>query len=326
MVLLIGSCRAPSASGSAGAAELIEQGDALFDRRQYDDARAAYGYALVAADLEQNSARWSEAAAQLAHVHFSIGEANEGETWLERAWSYSDQGELDDATRARLRLVDGVSAMSAGDRSSALAAFESAFELAVRGRSWARAVQASHLASLQCEADQRVAWTRRGLESAASAREATWTASLTRVLARDLELAGHYDQAREAHRLARDHFKALGEPFVASQAHIGAARATRLAGRPMEAQAELTRAADEVEAVASELGQTRRLELLLDVQAEQAELALLRGEPQVALEHLRRALHLGQRLGLEQARPARWAELLLRRDVCSRAAGSRADS
>ncbi len=281
-------------------ARLLADADRLFDSRDRDGALAAYQFAMVAADQEEDAGHWVEATAQIAHLHVLGGDLEAGREWIERS---SERLPPDaPAARARWLIAEGALERARG-QPDALSRFTEAHAIARASGLWERAIQAAYMASLVAVGEERIEWVREALDVVALAARPEWAGAIEKALARELEASGRFQEALESYRRATAKLAAQRDDVRAAMAQLGIARTLRLEGRSAEAYAELALLADGLESRYASTGSQWSAEILVRARMEEAELALADGALPRARSCWEDAVGLLRRAGLERAAP-----------------------
>lgn len=184
------------------------------------------------------SATRAEILTQLARVHGLRGDFEVGERFLVAAEAEAGTS----AARVRVDLERGRLRRSSGDNEAALPLFESAFAAATGAGELFLAADAAHMAALAApDRDGFVAWTRRGVDVAATDDSARyWLGPLLNNLGWELFGAGDLEDALDAfeHALVERERDPENEAGIAL-ARYAIGKTLRALGRPADAVAVL---------------------------------------------------------------------------------------
>jgi len=230
VALLAAGCAASAGARDAEldqTRELIDLGDAQFNRRQYAEAFGTYKLAVVAAERDGvPPALEVEALAQVAHAALLSGDASAGRPWLERARGLATPAEP--ASWSRFLLARGAYENAAGERERAERTFAEMFAVALENGLVERALQAAHMGAVVSSSQARIDWLRKGIEVADG--RPGWQAPLVTNLARTLESEGRLAEARGAYEEAGRSYGAAGDGAQRAAAEWSAAHVSRLLG------------------------------------------------------------------------------------------------
>ena len=203
------------------------------------DATEARFRSLLGAESAHDAR--AEILTQLARIDGLRGDFAAADAQLEAAVALAPTSA---AARARIDLERGRLRRSSGDRDAALAAFESAFAIAVDGGLDFIAADAAHMAALASDGAEFERWTRSGIELAeASEGAAYWLGPLLNNLGWHFFEAGRFDLALDAfERALRTRERGPENAAAIEIARFAVGKALRALGRAEEAIPQLEHA------------------------------------------------------------------------------------
>lgn len=180
----------------------IDNADAFFDQRAYDEARQRYQAIYLAADSRGYDQEAAEAAAQVSVSLSMTGDPEAGAEWLARAESRAD--ESNERAWSRMLLARGVKRWKAGDALTARRTFISLYNYCLLHSLTPRAIQAATLASLSSQGQEQLDWSMRAIQAAQTTGNLKWQAPLWSSHAWLLDKRGRAEEALDAFKKARD--------------------------------------------------------------------------------------------------------------------------
>jgi tetratricopeptide (TPR) repeat protein len=216
-------------------------GDRLREYWDFDDLDATEQRLRTMLETESTDDGRAEVLTQLARVDGLAGRFDAGDRLLDEAALVGGSSVL---VQARVELERGRLRRSAGDSEAAAPLFESAFASAMAIGHEFIAVDAAHMVAIAAQdEEERLAWTRRGIELAESSfdPEVTyWLGPLFNNLGWDRYEAAQYDAALEAfERALSERLKQPGKPAEIAIARYAVGRTLRELGRCDDAVGQL---------------------------------------------------------------------------------------
>lgn len=205
----------------------LQEADALFGARKYDEAKEAYLKLVDGPDRV-------EAMAQVARCFSIAGKLDEGQPWLDRA---REAGSPDEPNGwSRYLGVRGIFERERGDRETAKKTFVEMLDYCERHELWRRAIDAVHHIAI---IDPDPAWGLKGIAAAEKLNDIGWLAVLWNNLGATYEDLKQFDKALDAYLKAREYHHAGNDDGRKLAADWAVAHALRLCGRLDEAKPQL---------------------------------------------------------------------------------------
>lgn len=290
------------------AAILLGEADVAFMAAELEDAQQMYSAASALARQEGDVSTQVEGLAQAARMYLLLGDADGGRPWLERAIELA-RPELPLAW-SRTLIVRGVFAREAGRSEEAAALFRQAYEFSVAQGLEDRSLRAAFLLASAGDREQRIAWTRIGIEAATKAQLTGWLGPLWMNLGTLYMDAESYVQAVSALEAARAALEPAGDIESKMFTDYAYGVALRKSGRPAEARIAMSSAHAYAQERLQELRNKERMEWVGKTLRELGEIDLAEGARERGLERLREAHEKLELAGLPKRDPERWKQLV----------------
>lgn len=184
-------------------AELLEQADATFSKREYAEATALFAKAAAAAEHEGNTQVLVESLAMTARGYLIREMKDEGRPWLARA---EEKATADEPLGwSRYLGVRGRFEWQDDDKPTATATFREMYEYCLQHKLHDRAVDAAHMVAITGTPEQQIEWAVKGIRAAELGEMDGWLGPLWNNLGATHDDAGDYEKALDAYLKAR-HF------------------------------------------------------------------------------------------------------------------------
>lgn len=321
LLVLLTACRASTGGGGgdlppqfahqlpeAGeAAILLGEGDVSFMNADLEDAQPLYSAAAAMAQSEGDVSTQVEALAQVGRMCALQGDIEGGRPWLERAvelarpeyplgWS-------------RTLIVRGVFAREEGRMEESAALFRQAHEFAVAHRLEDRALRAAFLLASAGDREQRIAWTRIGIEGATNSQLSNWLGPLWMNLGALYMDSEEYVPAVSALEAARAVLAPTDDIESKMFTEYAYGVALRKSGRFADARAPMSAAHEYAQARLVELRNRERVEWVGKTLRELGEIDIAEGQRERGLERMREAHQNLILAGFPKRDPERWKQL-----------------
>lgn len=183
------------------ARQQIDDADAAFDARAYDQALSMYqGFYTVAKD--HDPALQAEVAAQIATVYATTERVDMGDPWMETAENVAREG--DELAWSRLLLARGMRSYARDDERSARGHFTALYHYCELHGLTPRAMQAAMLVSLVTIGEDQLDWSLRSIAAAQNADRPAWESDGWSTHGWLLDDRGRHDDALRAFERARE--------------------------------------------------------------------------------------------------------------------------
>jgi tetratricopeptide (TPR) repeat protein len=289
------------------AAILLGEADLAFLNAELEDAQQMYSAASALAQQEHDVSTQVEALAQTARMLALQGELEAGRPWLERAVELARPEQP--LGWSRTLLVRGVFAREAEREEEAAALFRQAYEFAVAQDLEDRALRAAFLLASAGDPDQRIAWTRIGIDAATKEQLTPWLGPLYMNLG-DLYMdSADYAQATVAFETARSAIVPTADSETKMLTDYSYGVALRKSGRPADARRVMSTAYAHAQERLVELRNKDRMEWVGKTLRELGEIDLAEGARERGLERMREAHAKLELSGLPKRDPERWKQL-----------------
>jgi tetratricopeptide (TPR) repeat protein len=189
----------------------LNDADSVFKQRDLENALSMYHQALKTARDEFNRSVEVESLSQIARVYLSQNNPDEGRLWLEKAEERADDAEP--MGWSRYLGVRGRFEWKDKELPKALKTFDAMYVYCNTNGLFGRSVDAANMLAIVSESpEDRIAWSRRGIDAAETGGEDSWLGPLCNNLGVTYFEIGEYDSALTAFRNARDyHWRFSGE-------------------------------------------------------------------------------------------------------------------
>ncbi|MGH8015689.1 MAG: tetratricopeptide repeat protein [Candidatus Zixiibacteriota bacterium] len=286
--------------------ELLKAADALFQDRNYEEARPVYDKAYQKAREEFNRPVEVEALSQMARLNLISGNVETGQDFLEKARERVSESEP--LGWSRFLGVEGRFEWKTGNLKTAQDTFEQMFGYCVEHSLWGRAVDAAHMVAIVGEKiEDQIKWTHKGIEMAEAHGALQWLGPLWNNLGGIYHDNKQFDSALGCYLKAREyHWQFSGESSkLFADYHIG--MTYRLTGkideaakwlRPVLAWAERLENHSAIGQACEDLG----------------EIEIVRGNSKAGLELLKRAREEYKFENFEKTLPHVWENINRRID------------
>ena len=211
----------------------LEAADKTFGARRYAEALELYREAAA----DPSPPVRVEALAQVARCCSLTQKMDEGREWLAKAAALASTDEP--LGWSRYLGVRGIFERESGDRTKAKATFVEMYEYCAARSLPKRAVDAVHHVALVAPPEEQPGWALKGIAQAESLKDDGWLAVLWNNLGATYEDLKRFDAALDAYLKAREYHAKSGDDHRILVADWAVAHATRLAGKPADARAQL---------------------------------------------------------------------------------------
>ena len=289
---------------------LLGQADYSFLQAELEDAEQMYSAASALAQAEGDVSTQVEALAQTARMLALQGDLEKGHEWLDHAvelarpeyplgWS-------------RTLIVRGVFAREEGRMEESASLFRQAYEFSMAKDLEDRAMHAAFLLASAGDREQRIEWTRTGIEFATKADLAGWLGPLWMNLGTLYMDSADHAQAVSSFEAARSAIAAGQDPETAMVTDYAYGVALRKAGRASDARGPMTMAHETAQERFLELRNKARMEWVGKTLRELGEIDLAEGAHERGIERMREAMKQLELAAVERRDPEKWAELVER--------------
>jgi len=286
------------------AAILLGEADMAFLDAALDDAQQMYSAASALAQQEDDVSTQIEALAQTARMFALQGDLEEGQPWLDRAVELARPEQPLGWSRALI--VRGVFAREAGEMDEASALFRQAYEFSVAQGLEDRSLRAAFLLASAGDREQRIAWTRTGIDAAKRAQLTNWLGALWMNLGALYMESEDYVQAVSAFEAAQAAIAPTNDVEAKMFTEYAYGVALRKSGRPAEARGAMSKAYAYAQERLVELRNKARMEWVGKTLRELGEIDLAEGARERGLERMREGLAKLELAGLPKRDPERW--------------------
>ena len=220
-------------------AEMVKQGDELFNDNKQSEALEIYQAAADSALAEKDNASLVEAYSQVARCYLSMDEKEEGRPWLAKAEAAATDSEPLGWTRylgVKGRYLWKDAAEKQGEDApvveEAAKIFSGLYDYARAHQLYNSAVDAANMMSIVAQPEERIEWGLKGIKAAEEGGLESWMAPLWNNLGWNYSDLGRYDESLEALKKARRYHykKGLEKPMLISDWSV--AYALRMDGQP----------------------------------------------------------------------------------------------
>ena len=286
---------------------LLGEGDVAFMASELEDAQQMYSAASALARQEGDVSTQVEGLAQTARMCLLRGDAEGGQPWLDRAIELA-RPELP-LGWSRTLIVRGVFAREADRSDEATALFRQAYEFCVAQQLEDRSLRAAFLLASAGDREQRIAWTRTGIEAATKAQLSGWLGPLWMNLGTLYMDSESYVQAVSAFEAAQAALAPTDDVESKMFTDYAYGVALRKSGRPAEARRAMSSAHAYAQERLVELRNKARMEWVGKTLRELGEIDLAEGARERGLERMREAHEKLELSGLPKRDPERWKTL-----------------
>jgi tetratricopeptide (TPR) repeat protein len=280
---------------------LLEEADALFQKRDYQAALEKYTTTAEAARADFNRPVEVEAMAQMARMNLILGSKEEGRTWLEQAAERASDS--DPMGWSRYLGVRGRFEWKDDNLAAARKTFDDMYVYCNTNALWGRAVDAAHMIAIVAETpEEQIEWGKRGIEAAEAGNVESWLGPLWNNLGTVYYDQKQFDSALACFLQARDyHWRFSGEiAKLFADYHVG--MTYRLLGQYDEAASWLR----PVLAWAERLGDHSAIGQACE---DLGEIALAKGEKSEGFKLLQRAREEYKAAGFDESWPEIWENI-----------------
>jgi len=292
--------------------ERMEQGDLAFKARDYEMARDLFAETADMARMFGSNSILTEAYAMVARTYLIMGKDMIGRAMLAKSGDFAMKEEP--LGWSRFLGVRGRFEWQSGELDKATATFKEMYEFCSTANLHERAIDAAHMVAITGSPEEQIAWGKKGIAEAEAGKVTGWLGPLWNNLGATYEDLGTYDQALEAYLKAREYHYLYGDDMNKLIADWAVGHAYRLSGDIKNARIWLDPLFKRcVDLNAGEfLGWTHK---------DYAEVELLDGHPELALEHLLKAEALLKKAGIQSWAPEDYNKLVVQIDELKKNAG-----
>jgi tetratricopeptide (TPR) repeat protein len=155
----------------------LNDADSVFKQRDLENALSMYHQALKTARDEFNRSVEVESLSQIARVYLSQNNPDEGRLWLEKAEERADDAEP--MGWSRYLGVRGRFEWKDKELPKALKTFDAMYVYCNTNGLFGRSVDAANMLAIVSESpEDRIAWSRRGIDAAETGGEDSWLGPL----------------------------------------------------------------------------------------------------------------------------------------------------
>jgi tetratricopeptide (TPR) repeat protein len=232
--------------------EQLDEADAVFNARQYEQATDLYKTLAARAELGKDEVVQVQALAMAARGHLIRGEAQAGQVWIDKAARLASPSEP--LGWSRYLGVRGRFESHGGNDVQATKTFKAMYDFCVSNGQYSRAIDAAHMIALTGTLEEQIQWAKKGIQAAEQGEENQWLGPLwnnlgitywTLAIKADAEQALAYNrEAVECYKKARHYHNEYGNEFSAAVADWALGSAYRRTGEFDIARSLLNRVKD----------------------------------------------------------------------------------
>ena len=219
-------------------AELLRQGDDLFNSEKIEDAVKVYIQAAETAESRGNKSDLTEAYSQVARCYLKLERIDEGRPWLEKA---REKASPDDSSgwsrylgvRGRFEWKDAAKLKGelSPETDRASNTFKEMHDYCLNHGLYERAIDAANMVSITGMKSERAIWAQKGIEAAETGNLESWLAPLWNNLGWAYDDLGRYDESLQALKKARVYHYKKGDELSMIIADWSVGHAYRMCGK-----------------------------------------------------------------------------------------------
>ena len=308
VICLISSCGPNSKDVKMSkSAELLQKGDDLFSNRKPEEALEVYLEAIDASRNEKDNSNLVEAYSQVARCYLSTKRKEEGREWLTRAADVATDREPGGwsrylGVRGRFEWQDAAAEAKAVSPEAPVAAgtFKEMYHFCMANDLFNRAVDAANMMTITGGMEERIEWGARGIEAAEKGKLESWLAPLWNNLGWNYDDLGRYEESLEALKKAREYHYKKESDLAKLIADWSVGHAYRMTGQLDSASTWMNGVYDWAVERYDQDSKPENAEWVGFSHRELGDIALARGNPKTALDHLKKAKKYLMEAGMQE--------------------------